>query len=327
MRRPRLVVVNGSQEEQKDVVSPPPPRPSQLETIQSKFPTKTRKRHRKYFGKKLGLEPKRLVLRTASSHGEDDDIGAEALDARKGSFGAKPRVRETLKHKEMELLKTDIVDAKSKDLPTTPNSVVSTPREAYGTPDQARRETQHGYVSGSRRSFHERWSTIQGKRSSLPLTPYGERRETFEGSGSTMNSCSSVAAEMVTMKPRRAIIDTLSWYGWDDLVMYLEELGWTSRASEQCLDRFWLAKKSPKPKPEPNRVQVPPSPSSNAELVKKSPKVEAEHDPNRLQVPSSPSSNADLVPSQQDLKDTERRRPETPSRKWRRVLAGARFIV
>ena len=142
-----------------------------------------------------------------------------------------------------------------------------------------------------------------------------------------MNSCSSVAAEMVTMKPRRAIIDTLSWYGWDDLVMHLEELGWTSRASEQCLDRFWLAKKSPKSKPESNRVQVPPSPSSNAELVKKSPKVEAEHDPNRLQVPSSPSSNADLVPSQQDLKDTERRRPETPSRKWRKVLAGARFIV
>ena len=148
MRRLRLVVVNGSQEEQKDVVSPPPPRPSQLETIQSKFPTKTRKRHRKYFGKKLGLEPKRLVLGTASSHGEDDDIGAEGLDARKGSFGAKPRVRETLKHKEMELLKTDIVDAKSKDLPTTPNSVVSTPREAYGTPDQFKHLVKEAHQHG-----------------------------------------------------------------------------------------------------------------------------------------------------------------------------------
>ncbi|KAF2869279.1 hypothetical protein BDV95DRAFT_608844 [Massariosphaeria phaeospora] len=193
---------------------------------------------------------------------------SEALDGqRQSSFSEKARVKQTLRDKKVEMLKTNIVDFKSKDLPSTPLSMISTPKELYGTPSI-------GTSSGTHRSLRPPSPRSRARHFSLPLAP-GIQRRSMPRRKSLARKVPAAAKknvylpgpicleEKVSVTPRRGSIATMEHFteggghtanrfsdvvALEGIVMYFHDLGVVEESGEDGLDRYWVPGRETKPK-------------------------------------------------------------------------------
>jgi len=228
---------SGSRRRRTPAAMPQMARLPQLGTSATGSIISRRKTNTKSRGK-VGLKPKASVRRLSPYLAPKSQMISEVLDARH-SFSEKPRVREKLRSKKLEMLKVSFVDFQSKNLPSTPLSLTTTPRELYG-------------VSQSTEEARPTYNTDKGKMASFvtvapdvlyprpikstvsPSAVYRpgpirleERPELEEGSFTKGR------------EPRgNRFSDTIAL---DTMVMYFEGLGVVAECSEACLDRYWLA--------------------------------------------------------------------------------------
>ncbi|KAF2253442.1 hypothetical protein BU26DRAFT_515797 [Trematosphaeria pertusa] len=332
---------NGSRHRRSPLIVPPLPRLSQFGTAASRSLISRRKTTRKSVGK-LGLKPKNHVWRMSpQSNTKRFQLLSEVLHERRKSLSEKARVKETLKHKKMEMLKTTIVDFKSRDLPGTPSSMMATPREMYGepeTPTPTGPTPMEEIYSGSRRSLLPE-SPTRPKHFSMPLTPNIERRGTFKHSNSIPHMRGRRKTvyvpgpirleEKMVVTPRRGSIATMEPFdagkepkakrfsdmvALDGIVMFFQSLGVVEETSEACLDRFWVPDmRANRPAASP-RKGVPPVPA-------------------RPLIPSFPSSSSALFSSSKKARQDEKQippSPGTPGRqkvRLRQLLKSSRSIL
>ncbi|KAF1995904.1 hypothetical protein P154DRAFT_538449 [Amniculicola lignicola CBS 123094] len=146
--RPARPGQNGGDQRQRPTnFSPLLPRISYFGTAPSRSTISRRKDSRKS-SRRTGSKPKigiwrktaprkmeryaRLAIALQEQDNEERNI---IWDIRQNTpFSERPRVKQTLKEKNVKLLDTNIVDFNQRNLPDTPMSMVDTPREMYGTP-------------------------------------------------------------------------------------------------------------------------------------------------------------------------------------------------
>ncbi|KAF2662897.1 hypothetical protein K491DRAFT_686055 [Lophiostoma macrostomum CBS 122681] len=318
---------------------------------------------------RLGLKPKAHVWRMLPPNTlKKYELMSNILENRKSSsFSDRNRVKKTLKVKNLELLKTDIVDFKDRELPETPNSVVNTPRELYRTPDELPNVGSRRQAKNKKKLALHPKSAKRAKHFSLPLTPVIQERESLvmyrspkqdlwkrniykpgpirlADTSAAVSRRDSVATidpfigEVENMSKRRSDIAAL-----DEIFMYFHEFGVVEPAAENGVDKFWI----PKVK---DRVQVTevsrplPSPSSKAlrrlgldgtPHSPRSPSVYSRSTSIRPPMPSlpSPSPSATLFPGPQRSFRLEDRQtpPASPSPRQRvglrRLLGSASSIL
>jgi hypothetical protein len=190
------------------------------------------------------------------------------LDDRKDSFLEKPRVRETGKNKKVEFLNTNIVDFGALDLPDTPGSMASTPKEMYGTPaEDALFQPNPSHTELGKYRLLPR-TNIMGP-ISPPLSPDLQRCELIARSDSALTirtkKPQSTAyrqqvyvpgpirlEEKISATPRKGSIATLEPFtgeaeggrkrysvALDGIVAYFQGLGVMDEAREDGLDKYW----------------------------------------------------------------------------------------
>jgi hypothetical protein len=252
---------------QSGVRSAPFPRVEICATTTSRSLISRRKSSRTSVGR-LGLKPKHSVWRVQSpTTSTNVQWITEGLDDRKDSFSEKPRVRETLKHKKVKYLNTNIVDCGALDLPDTPGSMASTPKEMYGTPAEGtlfRPNPSHTELG----KYRLLPGTTMGPMSP-PLSPDLQRCELIARSNSALTiritKPQSTAyrqqvyvpgpiqlEERISATPRKGSIATLEPFtgeaeggrkrysvAMDGIVAYFQSLGVLDEACEDGLDKYW----------------------------------------------------------------------------------------
>ncbi|KAH6848862.1 hypothetical protein B0T12DRAFT_485591 [Alternaria alternata] len=189
-----------------------------------------------------------------------------------GSLSDKARVQETLKQKQLRTLNTALADFESKKLPTSPSSMLSTPRECYAIPNQlATSETlgsPHSSRSWGRKSvksvktiIHQKThspssarANVEGRRTLKRKHNYGdvdaaERRRVYlpgaimlAAHPAKLRRDSVATLDPFTFDPKldspgRRISDTA---GLDGIVMFFEEFGVVGNVTEVTFDQYWL---------------------------------------------------------------------------------------
>ena len=177
------------------------------------------------------------------------------------SFSRKARVQRTLKAKRMGTLSTSVVDFEARRIPNSPNSMLSTPRELYGSLKQqsmtnslpsphSRKRRSTTSVSPRTRSpiAHSdiqrhneivndvvRSADLLGqKRVYLPGTicleehPASRRRDSV---------ASTDPFDMALASKGTRFSDMVAL---DGIVMFFEDLGVVEQVTEVTLDKFWL---------------------------------------------------------------------------------------
>lgn len=205
-------------------------------------------------------------------------ITIELQGAKRTSFSEKARVKETLKSKNLGRLNTKIVDFTERDLPDTPMSLVSTPRELYRQDDHLLRPHPSPITANLKRcSVLRPASGNQVKHFSLPLSPPLQDGESLRRSNSSQNFKSSGLSSWNVYLPGPIRIEDGTWEsslratsiaitqsgnewiheasGWlsdsavlDGIAEYFESFGITQAATEDELDRFW--EEEPEQQPE-----------------------------------------------------------------------------
>ncbi|CAG5170381.1 uncharacterized protein ALTATR162_LOCUS7176 [Alternaria atra] len=191
-----------------------------------------------------------------------------------GSFSDRARVQEALKQKQLRTLNTALADFESKKLPTSPSSMLSTPRECYAIPNElATSETldsPHSPRSWGRKSVksvetiihhktHSPFSAranVEGRRTLKRKHNNGDvdaaERRTVYLPGAIMlaehpaklRRDSVATLDPFTFDPRldspgRRISDIV---GLDGIVMFFEEFGVVGQVTEVTFDQYWLRK-------------------------------------------------------------------------------------
>ncbi|PVI08065.1 hypothetical protein DM02DRAFT_722947 [Periconia macrospinosa] len=225
---------------------------------------------------KAGSKSNRQVWRLSPQASSHLRSISEALGDRKkplevSSFSEKERVKETLDRKKLDSLRTtSFVDFKSKDLPGTPLSMVSTPRELYGS--QYDYESARPSPTGPRLDIESPLlptpqTSPKTKHFSLPLTPQVQRRMTMRRSSSEPKPESSPEkktvyipgpiriVDRIVATPRKGSIASLESFAQpyspakpfsdhialDSVACFFEELGVMEESSEEGFDLYWLA--------------------------------------------------------------------------------------
>ncbi|KAF2118441.1 hypothetical protein BDV96DRAFT_597267 [Lophiotrema nucula] len=215
---------------------------------------------------RLGIKPRGsiwrftpgLVLRSYES------ISKAIEDRQHSSFSKRSRVQETLEHKRMDFLKTDIVDFKDRDLPDTPSSLLSTPRELYRMqrkgldplPEQGKIQPPKPSPKAERscslpqtQSLKRTEIIIRGTSilspDKVPWVPHvyvpGPIRLATTIPGMRKGSVASLepfVGEVEQLGDSRRFSDNIVV---DGIVAYFLGLGVMDLADEECVDRFWEA--------------------------------------------------------------------------------------
>lgn len=337
---------SGDSRSRRDSMNPLLPRISQLGTPASRSVIGRRKSSRKPVGK-LGLKPKTIAWKLVSpvKLKKYDMISEKLEDRRRLSFSEKARVRETLKNKNVEYLKTNIVDFKERELPDTPTSMVNTPRELYGTSPEVSKDTYEKPQSKARiRLVLRPISPNKRKHFSLPLTPLAQELAGFRTPisdqwtrnvyvpGPTILPSAILFRRTSTLPlgpfegesgviARRLSEDAIL----DDIAEYFEDLGIIDEAAEDELDRFWEQER------EDTIYHGPVAPSSKAfrTLGLDVPP----HSPDRPPIPTLLLSNSALLPTTRSLlqQDEKQLPPPSPTPRprigLRRLLNSATSII
>jgi hypothetical protein len=283
------------------------------------------------------------------------EMMSDILENRKSiSFIDRTRVKETLKVKNPEMLKTNIVDFKERDLPDTPGSVVDTPRELYRSPDELPKVGSSLQVKNKKKLALRPTSSHRAKHFSLPLSPVIQEREKLVHcrTGSMRQSPKqnlhkrnfyvpgpirladtsatvSRRASVATIDPFLGEVETISRRlsdiaALDEIFMYFHGFGIMEEAGENGIDKFWV----PKVKEMVQVVEVSrPLPSPSAKALRRLGLDAAPHSPRspgvtgRPPVPSLPSASpsATLFPGHQRIFRQEDRQvpPASPSPRQR----------
>lgn len=225
-----------------------------------------RKSNRKSVGR-LGLKPRNSVWRVPPhTTPKRYHLISGALDDRKNLFSEKTRVKERLKNKKVKFLKMNIRDFGALDLPDTPGSIASTPKEMYGTLALLEYHPSHP-EPGKRRLL----PTDRMNHFPLPLSPDIQRCDFVARSNSELTvrtakaPCTSSSQqvyvpgpirleEKISATPRKGSIATLEPFtgesevgrkrysdleALDGIVAYFHSLGVLDETGEDGLDRYW----------------------------------------------------------------------------------------
>jgi hypothetical protein len=209
---------------------------------------------------------------------------SEALSDQGTSFSEKVRVRETWKTKKMEVLQTQPGYIQTKDLPRTPSSMVSTPRELYG-PINSNQPSPSATVALHIGRPQLSASVRRSTHFSVPLTPIAQRRASPNKRDRIAPSEAArqrvvylpgpiELEEKTVMSPRKGSIATMEPFNpgtapkakrfsdivaLDGVVMFFEDMGIWEAATDACLDRYWMEKRTSHHTLAPRRA-APPAP-------------------------------------------------------------------
>ncbi|KAF2788850.1 hypothetical protein K505DRAFT_420833 [Melanomma pulvis-pyrius CBS 109.77] len=281
---------------QSGLWSTPLPRLSLYGASASRSLITRRKSIRKSVGR-LGLRDKSSVWRNPpATYLKKFQLISEALDeCRKNSFSEKARVKDTLKNKNVEVLKMNIVDFNARELPDTPGSMGSTPRELYGKPDEAK-ANEPPPETGKRRMS----STKRAARFSLALSPDIQRCEWIARSSSvlTVRSVNKAShqqqvympgpirlADEISRTPRGGLSTNWDLFSseiegdgesfsdtveLDGIVAYFQALRVVDEAAEDGMDKFWEAEFETSP-----TISSPPRPTAAPSMPARRPPLSA----------------------------------------------------
>jgi len=218
----------------------------------------------------LGIEETVLEeerQRQTTAHTESEDLRERLLDLEQtsASFSRKPRVRETLKKKQLTRLKMDFVSTDSDQFVESPQSMTATPVELYFAPKpQPQPHPQPGRFRPT--------SAIHGKRgTSTPVSPrtpstfwrpqppssdmlagnedLGDAYETrmyMHGPICLEKHPAMLRKDSVaTLDPFASEIDMTGrrpsdLLALDQIVAFFDGMGLIEEATDECLDRYWL---------------------------------------------------------------------------------------
>lgn len=307
------------------------PRLSHFGTPISRSLISRRRTTRRAVGK-LGLKPRKNVWRMSPPPEKKYQLISEMLNDKKRSFSEKARVKEAMKYKNLEAIRTPFVDYKSRDLPGTPLSMAATPRELYSSSEKGTPPLRSD--SKGEKPSPLRGSPNMAKHFSLPLTSDVQRRPNLKHSRSVASPPSRIETvyapgpirleEKIAETPRRGSIATMELFdngtepkakrfsdmvALDGIVMYFQGLGVVDESSEEGLDRFWIPDTRANRQTLSPRKPVPPVPPV----------------PRRPSFSSLPSSSGHF-PTGQGARHDEKQQPPSPSTPGRR-RAGLRQLL
>lgn len=311
--------------------SPVYPQISKYGTSESRSIINRRKTSKKWIDRN-GLRVKGSALKVlpGPSLKKYELITIELQGAKRTSFSEKARVKETLKSKNLGRLNTKIVDFTERDLPDTPMSLVSTPRELYRQDGHLLRPHPSPITTNLRRSALRLASGNRVKHFSLPLSPQVQDRESLRRSNSSQNFKSPGSLSRNVYLPGPIRIEDGTWEsslratsiaitqsgnewihddsGWlsdsavlDGIAEYFEGFGITQAATEDEFDRFWEEELEPQLESE-SQVETEIKPSLSARSPDWKARIRLGLDeappspttPIRPSVESMPSSNGAL---------------------------------
>ncbi|KAG9188258.1 hypothetical protein G6011_02181 [Alternaria panax] len=203
---------------------------------------------------------------------QDNEAISSGRKHHPGYLSNRARVQENLKQKQLGALNTALADFESKKLPTSPSSMLSTPREYYAIPNElATSETlgsPHSSRSWGRKSVksvrtvihHKTHSpssarvNVEGRRTLRRKHHDGDvdaaerRRVYLPGAIMLAEHTAKLRRDSVATldpftfdpkldSPGRRISDTI---GLDGIVMFFEEFGVIGRVTEVTFDQYWL---------------------------------------------------------------------------------------
>ncbi|KAF1840488.1 uncharacterized protein K460DRAFT_371676 [Cucurbitaria berberidis CBS 394.84] len=173
------------------------------------------------------------------------------------SFSRKARVRDTLKKKRMEML--NIVGFEAKEIPNSPNSMLSTPRELYGI-KQSTTESLPSPCSPTRVptmsiSSRTRTPPAQSDIQSRDQVVNNTRRDRGLLGRKHVYLPGKICLEEHPGKPRIDSVASTDLFstalatkasrfsdiiGLDNIVMFFEDFGVVEQETEESLDKYWL---------------------------------------------------------------------------------------
>ncbi|CAA9957737.1 hypothetical protein PTMSG1_01345 [Pyrenophora teres f. maculata] len=186
-----------------------------------------------------------------------------------GSFSSKARVQETLKRKQLGTLDTALADYDFRRVPTSPGSMLATPRELYAIPEQV--VTSNSLDSphaarvwrNSARSLSPRTgsmcaeSTRSNVRVADTLKQKHNTREVDAAGQGRIYLPGTITLAQHPAKLRRDSVATLDPFafdaklespgrrmselvGLDGIAMFFDEFGVVAEVTEMTLDKYWL---------------------------------------------------------------------------------------
>ncbi|KAI2479267.1 hypothetical protein Ptr902_09478 [Pyrenophora tritici-repentis] len=256
-----------------DTSTVPPPKPRRAISTRLGYSNTVKRRQPKPYDEIKGSLTARSIesdMRTGPQKplpalpAYDDDAISPRTTRPPGSFSSKARVQETLKQKQLGTLDTALADYDFRRLPTSPGSMLATPRELYAIPEQVATSSsldspraarswrnsarQLSPKTGSTRSNVRVADTLKQKHNTGEVDAAGQGRIYLPG---------TIILAQHPAKLRRDSVATLDPFafdtklespgrrtselvGLDGIAMFFDGFGVVAEVTEMTLDRYWL---------------------------------------------------------------------------------------
>jgi hypothetical protein len=208
------------------------------------------------------LEEERPNPRFSFERGSDSwDEDEHVMSHMRASFSRKPRVRETLKRKQLTRLRMDFVEVEPDEFGDSPQSMLGTPVELYPSLESQRRPERFrptSAINGKRGTSTpvSPKTPLPFRKSSLPSNDRSVGDEDLDNVFRTrlyvpgpiqleMHPALLRKDSVATLDPFASEIDSIGrrpsdLMALEQIVVYFDDLGLNEGASDVCLDRYWL---------------------------------------------------------------------------------------